>query len=52
MAEKWFADFKHARTNTDGVERSSYPNLAVVPENIEKVHKMVLADRQKICENL
>ena len=44
MVEKWFADFKHARTNTDDAERSSYPNSAVVQENIEKSHKMVLAD--------
>ena len=33
MVEKWFADFKRGRTNTDDAERSDRPNLAVVPEN-------------------
>jgi histone-lysine N-methyltransferase SETMAR len=46
MVEKWFADFKRGRTNTDDAERSGRPNSAVVPENIKKVHKMVLADRK------
>ena len=45
MIEKWFADFKRSRINTDDAERSGRPNLAVVPENI-KVHKMVLAIRK------
>ena len=35
MVEKWFADFKSDRTNTDDAERSR-PNSAVVPENIKK----------------
>ena len=32
MVEKWFADFKRGRTNTDDVERSGRPNSAVVSE--------------------
>ena len=44
MVEKWFADFKRGRTNTDDAERSTHPNSLVVPENIKIVHKMVLAD--------
>ena len=44
MVEKWFTDFKRGRTNTDNAERSRRPNLAVVPENLKKDHKMVLAD--------
>ena len=31
-------------TNTDDVERSGHPKSAVVPENITKVHKIVLGD--------
>ena len=51
MVEKWFADFKRGRTNTHDAERSGRPNPAVVPENIKKVHKMVLVDgKSKLCE--
>ena len=46
MVEKWFADFKRGRTNTDDAERSGHPNSAVVPENIKKVYKMVLPNRK------
>ena len=38
------AEFKRGRTNTDDAERSGHPKSAVVPENITKVHKIVLAD--------
>ena len=41
--EKWFADFKCVRTNTDDAELSGRPKSAVVPENITKVYKIVLA---------
>ena len=37
---------KRISTNTDDVERSGRPNSAVVPENIKKVHRMVLANRK------
>ena len=43
MVEKLFADFKLGHTNIDDAERSDCPNSAVVPENIKKFHKMVLA---------
>ena len=46
IVEKWFSDFKLGCTNTDDAERSGRLNSAVVPENIKKVHKMVLADRK------
>ena len=46
MVEKWFDDFERGRLNTDDAEGSGRPNLAVVPENIKKVYKMVLADRK------
>ena len=38
----WYATFYCDRTNTDGGERSDRPKLAVVPENITKVYKIVL----------
>ena len=41
MVEKWFADFKRGRTNTDDAECSGRPNSAVVPKKHKKVHKMV-----------
>ena len=40
----WYAEFKRGRTNTDDAERSGRPKSAVVPENITKVHKIVLGD--------
>ena len=42
----WYAKFKRGRTNTDDAERSGRPKLAVVLENITKVHKIVLGDRE------
>ena len=46
MVGKWFSDFKRGRTNIDDDEYSGRPNSAVVPENIKKVHEMVLAYRK------
>ena len=40
-----YAQFKRGRTNTDDAERSGRPKSAVVPDNIAKVHKIVLGDR-------
>ena len=34
MVEKWFADFKRSRTNTNDAERSGHPYSAVISENI------------------
>ena len=42
----WYAEFKRGRTNTDDAERSGDPKLAVITENIAKVHKIVLVDRK------
>ena len=42
----WYAEFKRGRTNTDDAERSCRPKSAVDPENITKVHKIVLGDRK------
>ena len=38
--------FKRGRTNTDDAELSGRPKSVVVPENITKVHKIVLGDRK------
>lgn len=49
--KRWIAEFKRGRTDTNDAERSGRPNSAVVPENIQKVHKMILSDRKlKLCE--
>ena len=40
----WYSEFKRGRTNTDNAERSGRPKSAFVPENITKVHKIVLGD--------
>ena len=42
----WNAEFKRGRRNTDYAERSGRPKSAVVPENITKLHKIVLGDRK------
>ena len=42
----WYAEFKCGRTNTDDAERADRPKSAVVPENIQKVHIIVLGDRK------
>ena len=41
-----YAEFKRGRTNTDDAECSGHPKSTVVPENITKVHKIVLGDRK------
>ena len=41
-----YADFRRGRTNTDDAKRSGRPKSVVVPENITKVHKIVLDDRK------
>ena len=42
----WYVEFKRGRTNTDDAERFGRPKSAVVPENITKVHKIVLGNRK------
>ena len=42
----WYAEFKRGRTNTDDTERSGRPKSTVIPENITKIHKIVLDDRK------
>ena len=42
----WYVEFNRGRINTDDAERSSRPKTAVFPENVTRVHKIVLADRK------
>ena len=44
--KKWNADVKRGHTDTNDAECSGYPNLAVVPENTKKLHKLVLVDHK------
>ena len=52
----WYAELKCDRTNTDYAKSSGRTKSAVVPENIIKVHKIVLGDRKlklrKIADTL
>ena len=41
-----YAKFKRGHRNTDDAERSGRPKSAVIPENITKLHKIVLGDRK------
>ena len=42
----WYIDFNRGRTDTNDAERWGHPDSAVVPENMNKYHKLVLADRK------
>ena len=44
--ERWFAEFKRGRTDTNDAERSGRPNEAITPENIERILKIVRSDRK------
>ena len=46
MVNKWFTDFRCGRTSTNDAERSGRPIEVNTPENVEKIHDMVLADRR------
>ena len=49
--KRWYADFKCSSKNTNDAECSGHPNLAVVPENTKKFHKLVLANHKlKLCK--
>ena len=44
--KKWFTEFRCGRTSMIDVERSGRPVEVAIPETIEKIRSMVLADRR------
>lgn len=44
MIQKWFSDFRCGRTSTDDAERSGRPKDVSTPENVEKIHDIMLND--------
>lgn len=44
--DRWLADFKCNRINTDDPESSSQPIDAVTPENVRKLYKIIWANRK------
>ena len=46
MVKKWFTEFRFSRIITIDAERSGRPVEVAIPETIEKVRNMVLADRR------
>ncbi|XP_076235112.1 histone-lysine N-methyltransferase SETMAR-like [Calliopsis andreniformis] len=43
---RWYADFKHGRTDTNDAERSGRTNEAGTPENIKTTLKIVVDNRK------
>ncbi|XP_033221847.1 histone-lysine N-methyltransferase SETMAR-like, partial [Belonocnema kinseyi] len=41
---KWFTEFRCGRTSTVDAERSGRPKEVTTPENVEKIHDMMLND--------
>lgn len=41
----WYAKFRRGEMSTEDAERSGRPKEAVTVENIEKVHQLILNDR-------
>ena len=51
MVKRWYADFIRGHIGTNDAERSGHPNSAVVLENTEKLHELILANcKLKFCE--
>ena len=46
MLTKWFIEFRCGRTSTIDAERAGRPVEIAMPETIEKIRNMVLADRR------
>ena len=44
--KRWYADFKRGCTDTKDAECLGHPNCPVVPENIEKPLKLILANHK------
>ena len=46
MVKKWFTEFRCGRTSTIDAEHSGRPVEVAIPEAIEKIRNVVLADRR------
>ena len=46
MVKKWFTEFHCGRTSTIDAERSGRPIEVAIPETIEKIRNIMLADRR------
>lgn len=44
--ERWFAEFKRGRKDTEDAERSGRPKEVVIPENVKEVRQIIFADRK------
>ena len=50
--KRWYGDFKRDHTDTNDAEHLGCLNLAAVPENTKKLHKLVLANRKLNLHNI
>ncbi|GFU97891.1 hypothetical protein TNCV_3509111 [Trichonephila clavipes] len=46
MVKRLYADLKRSQPDTIDAELTGHSNSSVFPENIKKVHKIILADRK------
>ena len=46
MVKKWFTEFRCGRTSTIDAEPAGRPVEVAIPETIEKIRNVVLADRK------
>ena len=46
IVKLWVNDFKQGRANIEDTRRPGTPKSTIKPENIDKVHDVVLADRR------
>lgn len=47
MVKKWYAEFARGRTSTDNAPRSGRPVGVSTPKMVNKVHKLITADRRR-----
>ena len=50
--KKWAAEFKRGRESLEDDQRSGRPSTATTQENIDRIHQMVMNDRQLIISHL